>query len=521
MFKPFDITFTPPDTVPKPTPEVVPTLVQGPVVGGTTSGAQSRAGELIAKLNDLTAMSRYLQQAIVARTGRTAIEINPAVDPNIARALSSIYSTSTPPIFITIEMYDQLLDAHLGALQLEMALGNDTTIQANPLQVGDLMTAVDTVSGHLMDSPSYNNWLPLQLSSLKVDAIVFQSWVDSLSTYPAYYKTVDAVPSIFSPNLIAAAQLDVSNDLFAYQSAATDSFGQAYATIYKAMATPSVIVQDASAIINEYFNQPVQNLMRISALFNAMIGLNFKSAIGELQGDITNYVFARLASEVSGMLGQCDQLVSLAVKPLQGTLGSLGSVISAVQKQAANIGTTVGNISTGMSKANLCAQSNPYNKVSGATSGVFVDGLGVVSGGLKHLSESIDWAQRKVADSLATVDLSFRQLMERRLKSQGDRNELMCLMKCMDGMVQLTDSVVAAFQQGSVTPSSSPQQKQEVADRILNSLRTSSVDIFISTDSSGSDQITENSSDMPQSPPPVQRVLERAGFSPAFGTLKV
>lgn len=521
MFKPFDFTFTPPATVPSAPMETTPTSPAGSV-GSQVSGSQSRAGQLVTKLKQLSTMSRYLQDAIVARTGRIAIEINPAVDPVMARALVSIYGTPNPPTFITMVMYNQLLDAHMGALQLEMAVGNDSTVQANPLQVGDLMTVVNTVSNHLVESPSYNNWLPLQLASLKSDAVVFQSMIDSLGSYPAFYATPSLVPSSFSPATIQAAQLDVSQDIFDYQDDALNRFGSSYANVYQGMATTSVVEHDANTVINEYFNQPLQNVLRLAALFNAIRGLNFKTAMTDLQGDITNYVFARLASETHGMLSQCDQLVSLSVSPIQGVLGSLGHVVSAVQKQSINVGVTAAGVTSGLSKANLCVQSNPYNKVNvPAATGVFVDGLGVVSGGLKYLAETIDWAQRQVTNGLLTVDVSFRQLLERRMKSQSDRNQLMCAMKCLDAILQLTNGVAGAFQKGTVTQNSSPQQKQEAVNQILASLQTNTDTTFTSTDGAGDAQLTINASDMPTPPPDVVNVLQRAGFKSTIATLKV
>lgn len=504
-FKPFNFSFTPPLTVQEPTPASTAPVSTVPTVGGPTSGAQSRAGQIISKLDDLTAMAQYLQDAIVTRTGRTAIEINPAVDPNTARALTSIYSTDTPPTFITVSMYDQLLDAHMGALQLEMMVGNNSTIQANPFQVGDLMTLINTIDGHLIDNPSYNNWLPLYLATLKGDSIIFQSWKASLATYPAFYASQPLVPSDLRLATISAASLDLDHDLFEYEDSVVTRYGQSYSNVYQAMASVSAVERDINSVMIEYFYQPLQNMLRIVGLFNALSGFAHKTSMSNIQGDLVNYAFIRLASDTTSMLHTCDQLVALSVAPLSGTLGSLGRIVAGVQQQAAVFGFLAGGGLAGLSKNNACATSNPSNKIKGGKP-LNIPGLGEVSEGLKHLGEMLDWSMRESEKGLSLVDKSFRQLIERRMKQQDDKTQLMCSIRALDTLAGIANGVVKELQKGTVTPDSSPQQKQEAAGRILTSLQTGTNTTFTSE----SGQIIVNPPDMPPAPDAVNRVLKEA-----------
>lgn len=514
-FKPFDFTFTPPATVPTTPPASTPAPPSGPVVGPSpTTGANSNAGQIISALDDLTAMSQYLQDTIVSRTGKTAIEVVPASDPNTAMALARIYNTDQPVPFVTISMYDQLLDAHLGALQLDM-ISTGTTIQPNPIQVGDLMQIVGAIDKSLINDPSYKNWLPLQLSSLKVDTIAFQSWKASLQTYPAYYAAQTLVPGSLRPSIISAASLDLSPDLASFELSSVNHFAKSYSDVYQAMASVNAVESDLNSVMNEYINQPLGNILRILSMFNALKGFAHKTSMSNLQGDLINYAFARMASDATSMLHTADQMVALSVAPLHGTMGSLGRIVAGVQQQAAEVGFLSGGGLSGLAKTNACAQNNPANKIKGGKP-LNIPGLGQISDGLKALAETIDWAGRKAESGLATVDKSFRQLLSRRMKAQDDRNELMCSMRALDALVGITSGVFNEFQKGTLTQNASPQQRQEAANRILTSLQASS-DTTFTTDNG---QIIANPPDMPPASPPVQRVLSRAKIRTTLGRIE-
>lgn len=513
-FKPFNFTFTPPLTVP------APPLVVTSGAGSSTSGTSSRAGALISKLDDLTVMSKYLQDAIVARNQKMAIEIDPTVDPNTTRALASIYGTDSPPNFITVPMYDQLLDAHIGALQLEMAVGTASTIQANPIQVGDLMTVISTIDAHLIASASYNNWLPLQLASLKADAVLFQSWKDSLKSYPAFYVT--QLPNTTPPpeSSIQAANLDIDSDLAEYEDQSLDHIGQSYSTVYQSMSSVHTVEANIGSVMGEMFFQPLGNVLRIATLLGSLKSLAHKPAMDTIQGDMVNYSFARLASDTTSMVHTSDQLVSLAVSPLSQNLGSLGRIVSGAQAQAAQSGYITSGPTTGLSKANACAQGNPYNGIPSGSpktgTPLTIPGLGAVSDGLKYLAEKLNWAMASTSNHNFLINKSFRQLVERRLKQQDSRNEIMCSMRALDALVGLATGVASELQKGTVTANSSPQQTQAAASRILTSLQTSTNTTFVAT----GDVIVANPPSMPPAPPEVVNVLSRAKIRSTLGPIQ-
>lgn len=486
-------------------------------MGGFTSGAGSNAGKLISKLNDLVAMSAYLQQAILNQTGNTGVEIDFAVDPNMGRALSGIFGTDTPPNIVTISTFNNLLDAHLGVLQLDMATGLNSPIQPNPVQAADLMTAVNTITGHLVNDASYNSWLPLQLSSLKGDSIFFQSWAASLGTYPATFADPSLAVSNFSPNLIQATGLDVGNDLYVYENEALDRFGQSYSRVYTAMATLNDVERDANAILNEYFVQPLQNIVRIISLFNALKGFAHKTSMSNLMGDLLSYAFVRMASDVSGMLHTCDQLVAMAVSPLQGGLGTLSRIIAGVQQQAAIVGTLAHGGLAGLSQANACATNNPANTSERTASSkiLTIPGLGNISAGLRTLAEKLSWAQNESSRGLAMVDKSFRQLLERRIGHHDDTQSVMCSIRALDGLIGLAQGAAGEFKKGTISQTSTQQQQQAAASRILTSLQTGSNTTFVSQDGA----IIVNPPSMPPVTAPVQRVLSNSKIRTTLGVI--
>lgn len=516
-FKPFAFTFTPPLTVPPPPLEAPSIISTGATVGGLTSGAQSKAGKLISRLNDLTDMSSYLQQAILNQTNKMGVEIDFAVDPNMSRALSSIFGTEAPPNIITIDTFNQLLDAHVGILQLDMATGLSSPVQPNPIQAADIMTAINTISGHLVTNASYNSWLPLQLNALKGDSVLFHSWADSLNTYPASYIDATTVSSTFLPNTISASGLDIDDALNDYENDAVNRFEQVYSRTYTAMATLNAVESDANAILSEYFVQPLQNIVRIISLFNALKGFAHKPNMANIQGDLLNYAFVRMAADLSGMLHTCDQLVALAVSPIKGALGSLSRIVSGVQQQAAFVGYLTHGGLAGLTKANACGQNSPANNTPGAASKLLViPGLGTISEGLRTLGEKLDWAQNESSRSLAIVDKSFRQMLERRLGSHNDTQSLMCSIRALDGLIGLASGVAGEFKKGAVAQNSTKQQQQEAASRILTSLQTGTNTTFVSQDGT----VIINPPNMPPVTPSVQRVLSNAKIRTTLGTIK-
>jgi hypothetical protein len=514
-FKPFGFTFNPPLTVPSPPVVNTPTVPTGPSVipigssTGAIAGARSNAGLLIDQLNNLTAMSQYLQDVIVARTGKVAIEINPAADPLTTRALASIYGTDTPPSFVTVSMYDNILDAHFGALQLEMSVGNDSVIQPNPMQVADLATVVNTINDHLIASPSYSNWLPLQLASLKSDSIVFQSWVDGLSKYPAYYASQPLISNSLIPPPIQAASLDINTDLYTYQNDAVARFSQSYSNVYQSLASASPMEQQLSSVVSMFFKQPLSSMLQIVGTLTSLSGLAHKTGMASLQGDLINFSFARLASDVSGLLHSCDRLIALAISPAHTNFGSLTSVMSSAQQQSISKGIVATGPMAGMSKANSSVTGNTNATLS-------TPELGNVSEGVKQLAETLNWGKIKSTGALELYDKSFRQLIERRLTNQNDRQSVMDSQRSMDSLTGLSKGVVKEIQSGTLTANSTPKQQQDAINNILTSLQTGNNTTFIAS----GNQIIANPPDMPPVPDRVQSVLNRAKIVSVRGPIQ-
>jgi hypothetical protein len=223
------------------------------------------------------------------------------------------------------------------------------------------------------------------------------------------------------------------------------------------------------------------------------------------------------------MLTNADQLVTMAVNPLQGALGGLSSIIAGAQAQAASLGTVQAGALTGMSNANSCAAANPSNGItsqSGGTSvtantSLTVPNIGAISEGVKQLAESINFGTSTLNNSLASLTVSFQQLLEHRISQQNDLQSLMCSMKTMGVLTGVVSGIINATQAGSVTANPSPQQQQQSANSILTSLSSSSTTTFTTSDG----QIIVASPALPSVTPGAQAVLSSAKINVPLGTI--
>src|ERR1019366_1156506 len=100
----------------------------------TNSVNTSAAGQLIARTKELLNANRYLQDVILARSRGLGVEFNPAADPSTGQALETLYPDQTVPTSLTVNMYGRMLDAELAALQIDTALGTNSTCEVNAFQ---------------------------------------------------------------------------------------------------------------------------------------------------------------------------------------------------------------------------------------------------------------------------------------------------------------------------------------------------------------------------------------------------
>lgn len=520
-FQPIKFTYIPPATVSLPAPSAPPSTAPNPGVGGATTGAQSNAGQIITMLNNMTAMSQYLQSAILSLTGQMGVEVDPAVDPDTARALVGIYGTNSAPPVVTIGMYNAILDASQGIQQLQTAVGQNSPIQPNPMQAANLAQIVSAINKSLVQSASYTTWLPLQLAGLKSDAVVFQGLATSLATYPAYYTSTPPILPIPPP--ITASGVDMSPSLFAYQSDAINRFGQTYAAVYTALAAPSPVEQDINNVVSQLISQPPSSIIQIQGVLTSLVGLQYKPAMATLTGDPMNYTFSRLSADVGGMLTNADQLVTMAVNPLQGTMGALSSIVAGVQAQAMTLGTVQTGALAGMSNGNSYAAANPNNglttQVGGtsitANTSLNIPGIGVVTEGVKQLAESINMGTSTLQNGLSLLTTSFQQLLEHRISQQNDLQSLMGTMRTTGILTGIVSGIINTTQAGSVTANPSPQQQQESANSILTSLSTNTTTTFTTTGG----QIIAVPPVLPPITPGAQAVLNSAGVVVPLGTI--
>jgi hypothetical protein len=505
-FKPITFTFDPPKTVPIPPSSNDQTKAPST---GINKADSSRANSLIQKLDELIETSNYLQETIVSRNASTGVAVNPNIDPDLQRALTSIYNTDNVP-FITVSMFDKLLDADLDAMKLGMSL-DGSELEANPVQVADLNLTTKRVEGYFLEDGSFQSNLAVMLRSLKGDAIIFESWKDSLSDYPVMNALDDSdLINNFNPTDINRGILDVSPKTFANDDNYLNRFSQAYAGIYRLLAEVSHIENDINRVINNYFYQPIENVIRLIGLFNALRSFVHKVRLTDIADDLSNFAYIRLGAELGETRYTMDRFIQMAVAPIKNLTGELGQVLGAVQ----GLGSTIGHISiggaAGMLSYNSCSnhtQTRPVNsKHKALAENLKIPGIDTLSAGLKSMGEHIDWAQREATRRASFFDENFKKLAERRLNVHADRLELMCSLQALESLINIGKGF--ANQGSSKAAPVINQNKADTINSVVTNLNENSNTTFTVDD----EDILINPPTMPEPNEKVKRVLSRGGI---------
>lgn len=510
-FDKFNFVYTPPPTVATPGMAAPPPGLTSTAQG--SSAPLSKAADITAKLADLITTSQYLQAAILSQVGSAAVEIDPTVDPDTARALSAIYATATPPPYVTFNMFSNLLDAEVGSMQVDSALGLDSPYQQNPNQVADIATATRAVDQAMLQNPTYLNTLPSLLRPLKGDAYVFQSWQQSAAQYPAV-RTAAADVTPQPGTILQAASIDMSDDVYQNLNDVVSKTGQAYAGIYGLLSSASAVENDINNVINTFANQPLADIAQISGLLSSVRGLSHLPTLEDLSDDLVNFAFARLGADLGGMTMLMDRMTQMAAAPLKSSLGTVARTAAGIQQLASSIGRLTTGGLKGMVQNNSCSKS-PLRKTNvksqQAYDSLTVPGVNSLTEGVKSAAAHVDWAQHEVKKKSDDVTTQLQRVNSRRLNHQADSQEVMCSLRTMDNLAAITKAFLPPPSQSKSTPpkvSSAASPSSTQISSILSNLAGVTKTTFVASNN----QILVTPPAVPNPPDPVVRVLAGAGL---------
>lgn len=479
-FDKWKFAYTPPPTVEAPyTPgSATASVLETPA--GTVP--DSAAATLQARVQVLQDANQYLQSVILATSAGVGVELDPAVDPETATALASLYPGQDIPKVVTVPMYNRLLDLVAAGDQINTALGTNQPYEVNPFKLAAGQQVLKMTESNLVQSGQFVSQFPLLLRSLKGDVPIFNALHSALGEYPVAAGKAVSVTSNTS-HLITASTVDVSPSLSGMLNSALDSFGQSYAGIYKLASQVSAVDQDVNTVLNKYFYQPVADLVRIIAV---LTHLNLSVHVPNLRtlvNGLTNAGFSMLAAEILPLRCYADRFLQMATAPLQSMTSDIGQMVSQIQKISTVAQTSSQSVknSFATTKGPLAGMSGVYNSgLPGAgtalpqlDSSLFVvPGVGNLEGGLASLSAHIAWGIQKADSKVASLEESVQKLLYRRTQDMNDQLDIMSSVQSLNSLISLAQSVLSFNGNQAASGASSTVSQVQAVGQILSSLQS-------------------------------------------------
>lgn len=443
-FDSLSISFTPPPTIPSALRPLSSTLTSNALAAPVTTPADTKAGKLLIQLSDLSATSDYLQSLILARLAGSGLSFSPSENPDLARALSALYPDAPIVTGISIEMYAHMVDADLGLMQLQSAIGNSSSIEPSAQNIADLSTATKSFETAMIESLSYKNNLAPLLRTLKGDQIIFANISEQMADYPAYAGTTSTLP----------AGLDVSVSIESVLENFIANQSNIYGQTFSLLSTASSVESDIESVTEFYLSATVAEVSLMISTFNSLKSLSHGPKLKNLAEDMTNFVFVALLSEVSASANVLDRMVNLAVNPLKESTSEASSLIRRSQSLAATIGyATTGGL-RGMVQGSSCSATSSQTSHSSTVGNISSDKitnaliqvLGKTSTGLTAVLNHLDLATRFVDEKNRKFQDQLRAVARRRTSDQSARLELLCSLRNLEAMTSIAAGVISTTQ---------------------------------------------------------------------------
>jgi hypothetical protein len=449
-FKPFEFIYTPPPTVASPAPTITSVSVASiPGTGIAPTNPTPIASQAIQNLKDLVDTSTYLQSLIVNLYSNTGVAIDPNSDPATGQALSVIYNGVIPPI-ITTGMYSNLLDCQNALNSINQAVGTDSTVEADPIMLGNVTQVNTAVSSALVSSGGSAQIAIQSLAILKSDSIVMSNIATALGTY--------ATTTDVGPTVAANLKTLINNE------------ASLLSTMNSLLIDANVIQSDVTNVVNAFVLQPIVDIQRIISAVTLFQSMGLKKTVKGIFEGLVTIVDTMLMSELMVSYLAADQIAQRVITPIKSMTGAVGAILTTANSTYKELNTaynlaktTLSNTSSpglpGFYNCNTCSQ-----KVLSGLSGIPGSGaaIGPSSGnlpGFKSLSSGLQWvgqhinaAVSSINKELSVIENGFIALQKRRNKAFADIQQIMCAMQAAESLLSICNQVVNLIQNG---PSSS------------------------------------------------------------------
>src|SRR5208282_1463341 len=397
-FKPIKFKYTPPPTLPpqavlapSTNPVGTPTAVSNQF--GSALAAQSNAAALVTRLSALSQTAAYLQAAIQSLVQALGVTFDLSANPELGRALSRIYNTTTPPSAMDMPMYISLLEAEMSFLQFDLMNPPDSPVQIEPLQRADVTLATKSFENALISTGVYDQALPVLLNSLAGDQIIFNSWTNALMSYPVLsvpqltpaQTASTANPTASSDRDLNTSSVDVSDSITESMNGILDQWQSSYAGIYTVVASPDPTETSLPSVVATLSTQPTSDLSRLVGMLTNLIAFAHTPAIQGANDSADNQILPRLLSDIGGHLGDMDFMAQVAVGPSATFTASLGSLMSTMS------GTNPGSVLSVGLTGSVAQAAGGYSPPSLTPEQVQTNAE--ISEGLQILAANISWAQ--------------------------------------------------------------------------------------------------------------------------------
>jgi hypothetical protein len=481
-FRPFKWIFNPPKTVP-PVP-APPPLPSAP------APRDSRAARLIGRLGELRETARYLEGLIVERTRNMGVQFDLSADPELAMALERIYGEA--PEGVSIEMYNHLLDAQVGTVRAEIALGeSEGPWLVDPVQKADLQRVNDAVENALVEEGSFEHQLPLLLRPLKNDRVIFDNLEEGLGQYPILkaFQSSDAVtvevePGTFDdqalgdtlsyevprhddngdialpvskndddnrklvsrvvasiqqeqappldPDLPEQDPADVDPDTDANLEDRFDLWEAYYENTLDLASQVDSAYRDVHNFAQAYLYRPLAELEYVLKMLAALKVFFHKPKLKDLRAGLASFIMPRLVSEIAKFNFMVDRAVQAAVMPVEQLIRSLGRLFGEIQKDGNYIAyLALQNGFTGMVRSHITGKYQMPEPRE-------IEKLDTIPAGLAALGSKLSWGLREMTMQRDYVEASMVKALDSKLAGDGDRLEVMQSLRSIDALVNIT-----------------------------------------------------------------------------------
>lgn len=481
-FETITFAYTPPPTISEQEPTVAEVVTAPPETSTVQPANQSVAASLAAQLGDLIDTSGYLQSVIMSLHQGLGITVDQS-NPDLAMALSTIYNGQVPPA-VSLLMYSNTLDAELGSLQVNLAIGPNAGIEANSFQQQALTTINKSFESQMSADGSVAAQSALLLRPLKAGALMNTTIQGQLMEYPS----ATPAPSTPSLNVVTASGIDISSDTAALVQSNIDSTGQVYSSMYQVIAQPDPIAADVASVVNSLATVAVPDLIRMSAVLS-MAAQSLSVCCGKsLSTGISAFIFPQVVSQASGLMMQLDRIVQMAVAPLSTTANAVSSAVSALSGAMKSVGSLVGIVrsmklpAAANSSCPLPGMPSNNSAVSGLPIGspmpTAVANLGF-SSGINELSSIMSFCTSQVSSVQATQQDAFQRLAARVSGDQAKSTQMLAATTSMSSLGSLITAFINKQQNSSAISSQSASTQLATVGGILSSAQTGSGSSYV------------------------------------------